>query len=192
MLEPESLETALSALGQVLASRRLAYELVTVGGSSLMLLGLIERPTRDLDVIALIESGRYLKATTLPSPLTQAVAEIGRVLQLGPDWINAGPADLLDFGLPHGFAERTEVRRYGPLTLHIASRADQVSLKLYAAADQGPRSKHFEDLRALSPTADELVAGARWAITHDPSEGFRGQLLGALAALDVPDADSLV
>ena len=192
MLQPESLESVLSALGRVLASRRLAYELVTVGGSSLMLLGLIERPTRDLDVIALIESGRYVKAGALPAPLMAAVAEVGEVFQLGPGWINAGPADLLDFGLPEGFAERAEVRRYGPLTLHIASRADQVALKLYAAADQGPRSKHFQDLHALAPTRDELVAGARWAVTHDPSEGFRGQLVGALAALGVPDGDSLL
>src|ERR1700737_783290 len=121
MLAPESLEEALSALGRVLASRGLAYDLVTVGGSSLMLLGLIERPTRDLDVIALIGDGLYIKANSLPPPLLQGVGDGGGVFQLGPDWINAGPADLLDFGLPQGFSERTEVRRYGPLTLHIAS-----------------------------------------------------------------------
>ena len=161
MLEPESLEEALSALGRVLASRGLAYDLVTVGGSSLMLLGLIERPTRDLDVIALIGDGLYIKANSLPTPLLQAVGDVGGVFQLGPDWINAGPADLLDFGLPQGFSERTEVRRYGPLTLHIASRRDQVALKVYAAADHGPGSKHFQDLQVLAPTPDELVAGAR-------------------------------
>lgn len=109
-------------------------------GSSLMLLGLIDRPTRDLDVIALIGDGRYVKANTLPRPLTQAVAEVGEVFQLGPAWNNAGPADLLDFGLPPGFADRTEIRRYESLTLHIASRVDQVAFKLYATADQGPRS----------------------------------------------------
>jgi hypothetical protein len=69
---------------------------------------------------------------------------------------------------------------------------DQVALKLYAAADQGPHSKHFEDLRKLTPTRDELVAGARWAVTHDPSEGFRSQLVGALAALGVADAKTLI
>jgi hypothetical protein len=29
------------------------------------------------------------------------------------DWINTGPAPLLDFGLPAGFANRTVERRYG-------------------------------------------------------------------------------
>jgi hypothetical protein len=157
-----------------------------------MLLGLIERPTRDLDVIALVGDGRYVKAKTLPPPLIEAVAEDGSVFQLGPVWINGGPADLLDFGLPPGFAERTEVRRYGSLTLHIASRVDQVAFKLYAAVDQGLLSKHFQDLQALRPTRDELVAGARWAVTHDPSQGFRHELVALLGALDVPDADALL
>jgi hypothetical protein len=85
VLRPDSLESALNALGRVLASRRLAYELVTVGGSSLMLLGLLQRPTRDLDVIAVIESGRYAKVATLPLPLRQAVVEVGEVFQLGPN-----------------------------------------------------------------------------------------------------------
>lgn len=192
MLQPDSLEEALGALGRLLASRGLAYELVTVGGSSLMLLGLIERPTRDLDVVAFIEDGRYVKAKSLPAPLLQAMDEIGRVFQLGPDWINAGPADLLDFGLPQGFDERTAVRRYGPLTLHVASRGDQVALKVYAAADYGPGSKHFQDLQILAPTAQELVDGARWAVTHDPSPAFRSELVALLGALEVPDADTLL
>jgi hypothetical protein len=192
VLQPDSLESALTALGRILAARRLTYELVTVGGGSLMLLGLIQRPTRDLDVIALIESGRYSKVVALPLPLIQAVIEVGGVFQLGPNWVNTGPADLLDFGLPEGFAERTEVRRFGPLTLHLAGRVDQIALKLYAAADQGPHSKHFDDLQKLTPTRDELVAGARWAVTHDPSEGFRSQLVRALAALGVAGADTLI
>jgi hypothetical protein len=186
------LEAALTALGKVLASRGLAYDLVTVGGSSLMLLGLLQRPTRDLDVVALVESGRYIKAEKLPRPLEEAVGQVGDVLGIGSTWINAGPRDLLDFGLPEGFATRTEVRRYGPLTLHVASREDQVALKLYAATDQGPQSKHFQDLRALAPKPGELVRGARWAITHDPSQPFRSELVAVLAAFGVSDADQLL
>jgi hypothetical protein len=49
--------------------------------------------------------------------------------------------------------------------------------------------KHEADLRALEPTRDELIEAARWTITHDPSEGFRTELLGALAHLGVEDAD---
>ncbi len=113
-----------------------------------MLLGLLERPTRDLDIVALVESGQYVKAKPLPRQLKEAVQDVGEALGIGAAWLNEGPSDLLDFGLPEGFAERTETRRYGPLTLRIAGRQDQVCFKLYAAADQ-VRSKHFQDWKVL-------------------------------------------
>jgi hypothetical protein len=108
---------------------------------------------------------------------------------LPDDWLNPGPTDLLDLGLPKGFADRTEVRRYGALTVRFAAREDQIAFKLYAAVDQGPDSKHFDDLRKLSPTPDELLAAARWTRTHDPSEGFRSMLHQALRALGVEPSD---
>jgi hypothetical protein len=35
------------------------------------------------------------------------------------------------------------------------------------------------------PAAEELLEAARWARTHDPSDGFRQQLVEALTALGV-------
>jgi len=192
MLDVTSLEDALAALGAVLTSRGLSYELVAIGGSSLMLLGLIRRPTRDLDIVALVEGGHYVKPQPLPQELLEAARDVGEALGIGDGWINAGPADLLDFGLPVGFGQRVETRHYGGLTLHLASRRDQVFLKLYAATDQGPSSKHFQDLQALDPTQDELITAARWAMTHDPSEGFRMMVLSAVRTLGVSDAESLL
>ncbi len=189
MLGPETLEQALTGLGALLASRSQRFELVAVGGSSLMLLGLLRRPTGDLDVIALVESGHYSKARPLPEELKEAVQDIGEALGIGATWLNPGPADLLDFGLPKGFAQRVETRQYGSLTLHIAGRQDQVWFKLYAAVDLGQHSKHFQDLQALAPTQEELISAARWTLTHDPSEGFRSGLVAALAALGVPNAE---
>jgi len=89
--------------------------------------------------------------------------------------------------LPEGFAERAERRTYGSLVLHIASRLDQVHLKLYASVDQGPRSKHVADLRLLSPSRDELLAAARWTRQHDPSEPFREELIETLRFFGVQD-----
>jgi len=51
------LDEALRTLGEVLEARGLTYEIVAIGGSALMLLGLIGRPTRDLDAPALVEDG---------------------------------------------------------------------------------------------------------------------------------------
>jgi hypothetical protein len=82
-----------------------------------------------------------------------------------------------------------ETRNYGTLTLHLAGRFDQICFKVYAAADQGIRSKHAVDLRALLPAREELLAAGRWSTTHDPSEEYRRELVALLAAFGVEDAD---
>lgn len=174
----------------MLEARGLAYALVTIGGGSLLLKGLSIRPTRDLDVIAVGDGPALQKAEVVPTPLLEAARDIGIAAGMGENWLNAGAAGLMDFGLPAGFIERCDVRRYRCLTLLIASRFDQICFKLYAAVDQAPVSKHMDDLRLLKPTADELVAAARWSFTPDPSEGYRGQLFALLRMLGVSDADS--
>jgi hypothetical protein len=42
-------EGPLTTLGQLLTERGLRYELLAIGGGALHLLGLIARPTRDID-----------------------------------------------------------------------------------------------------------------------------------------------
>ena len=173
ILDHASLERALQTLGEVLAARGEQHDLAVVGGGALLILGLIARPTRDLDVVARIDEEQWSRAEPFPPALSEAVRDV------------AGALDLIDLGLPEGFAERTMVRRYGTLTVRFAARVDQIAFKLYAAVDQGPDSKHFADLEKLAPTSDELLAAARWARTHDPSDGFRSMLHQALRALGV-------
>lgn len=163
--------------------------IVAVGGGSLLLLDPISRPTADLDVVAILEAGRYVKLTVLPAELADAAQATARVMGIREDWINVGPAALLDFGLPDGFASRTVERRYGSLVVYLVGRRDQVFLKLHEAVDQGPNSKHFQDLVALSPSREELLDAARWTMTHDPSPGFRDELSKAIAGLGANDAD---
>jgi hypothetical protein len=178
----------LAALGDQLTVAGEHYELVVIGGSSLLSLGMIERATRDVDVVAPRSGDSLSSAKPLPEPLVQARDRVARDFSLPPDWLNAGPAELLDFGLPYGFLSRLERRDYGKgLTVYLASRYDQIHFKLYALVDQGP-GKHEEDLRALGPTAEELVEAARWSRTHDPSAGYLQILTQALAHLGVDDA----
>jgi hypothetical protein len=183
------LRDALQTLGELLAARAQHYDIVVIGGGALLLLGLIDRPTRDLDIVSRIDGGRWLEGEPMPIPLANAIEEVGRALDLDDDWLNAGPTDLLRFGLPPGFAERVVSHQYAGLTVRLASRVDQVAFKLYAAVDQGPRSKHFKDLQRLTPAREELLASARWCRTHDTSEGFRDMLVQALALLGVEDPD---
>ena len=185
----EALEEALRTLGAVLQERQTPFELLAVGGSGLLLLGLINRPTGDLDVIALLQSGAFQKLDFLPEPLEIAADQVGGALGLNDRWLNTEPSSLMDFGLPQGWEGRLTTKQYGGLRLHLPSREDQICFKLYAAVDRGPDDKHYEDLKVLEPTRDELIFGARWTVTHDTSEAFRQMLKECLVSLRVEVSD---
>ena len=182
-LDFTTLENALIMLGQRLAQQKQHYEVVAIGGGSLVLLGYIDRTTKDLDLVALIESGRLISAKPLPQGLLKEIAAIGSALDLGEDWVNGGPTSLLEAGLPEGFEDRLVIRKYDGLTIHFAGRLDQICFKLYAAIDHGPTSKHFADLKRLEPSHNELLIAQKWCLTQDASIDFSIMLVQALSAL---------
>lgn len=171
-IDTASLEEALGVLGQLLADRGCAYEIVAVGGGSLLLLGYVQRTTKDLDLVALVKEGTLVSAEPLPTDLLRAAEQVGKALGLIEGWINVGPASLFTMGLPAGFTSRMHTRHYRGLTVHLADRIDQICFKLYASVDQGPESKHFPDLLALNPSKQELANARKWCLTHDVSEPF--------------------
>lgn len=181
----ETTETLLNALADQLAAQGEHYTLAVVGGSALLALRFISRATRDVDVLAIVNGRTLESAQPLPATLLNAARVVARDFGLAEDWLNAGPASLLAFGLPEGFYERAERRAYGSaLQILFASRVDQIHLKLYATVDQGP-GKHLDDLQALRPTEQELVDAARWSRTHDSSEGYRDVLSRVLVYFGV-------
>jgi hypothetical protein len=180
----------LAALSEQLAFAGHKYDLIVIGGSALLALGLVSRPTRDIDVVALGGPSKLDEALPLPQPLAQARDRVARDLDLPGDWLNSQAAqDMLRLGLPDDFVDRLTCREYGPsLTVRYASRVDQIHFKLHATVDRGG-GRHFADLQALEPTHDELIIAARWTRTHDPSEGFLHVLVEVLAYFGVGDAD---
>jgi hypothetical protein len=188
-LTPGRLDEALHALEEQLGFGGSSFDLIVIGGSALLALGLIDRATRDVDVVALGDTQGLSSADPLPEALVSAAARVARDFGLPAGWLNSGPADLLRLGLPAGFDQRRVTRVVGPsLTIHFASRYDQIHFKLFAMVDQGS-GKHEVDLRALDPSEDELMHAARWTMTHDPSPGFRDELLAVPRYLGVTDAD---
>jgi hypothetical protein len=172
-LDAERANQLLSALAEQLAGRGEAHTLVVIGGSALISLELVSRTTRDVDVVALLKDDELVSAKPLPGGLVSAARHVAEDFGLPASWLNDGPADLLEFGLPAGFLERGELRSYGPaLEVMFASRLDQVHFKLYAVVDQGV-GRHLSDLEALEPTESELLAAAAWSETQDISEGYR-------------------
>ena len=184
-MEPSRIDDALSALGELLGAAGAPFEIVVIGGAALQVLGLA-RPTADVDVVAILDQG-LRSADPLPVPLAEAARRVVVDFGLPDDWLNPGPAAMLQWGLPEGFVERLTARSYGALTAHFASRFDQIHFKLFAFADLGG-GRHEADLKALHPTRDELLAAAAWAQTQDPSPEFRGVLAAALERLGVDDA----
>lgn len=179
----------LNALGEQLAAAGERFEIIIIGGSALLALGVLERATRDVDIVALRAGSELQGPDPLPQALRIARDRVARDFSLPENWLNTGPASLLDLGLPEGFVDRLETRSHGDsLTVHVASRFDQIHFKLYAAVDQGP-GKHAQDLEALDPTHEELLQAARWARTHDPSPGFERELRRALTHFGVDDGD---
>jgi len=115
----EALADQLQALGS-------HVEIVVIGGSALTALGLVKRATRDVDLLAIADNGELHLAEPLPQPLLTARSAVAADFGLAEDWLNAGPTDLLKWGLPEGFMSRVVTRSYGTaLVVHLASRLDQ-------------------------------------------------------------------
>jgi hypothetical protein len=183
----ETLDTILGALEEQLRTLGKQQEIVVIGGSALTALGLVRRATRDVDLVAIAESGELRPANPLPEALREARDRVARDFDLDANWLNGGPTDLLKWGLPEGFMNRIVTRQYGDaLTVHFASRFDQIHFKLFAMVDQAG-GRHETDLRAMQPSKPELIAAARWSMTQDPSPGYRMVLKEALNALGVED-----
>lgn len=185
MFEADGLRVALDTLGTLLRDRGLAYEIVVVGGGGLLLLGLIRRPTKDLDALALVENGEYVVARPLPDALVEAIVDVAAVQGLDSEWLNPGPTAQLEQGLPEGFGERTTRHVFGGLVVHLAARVDQIFLKLYAAADSDPKSKHVRDLIDLAPTTHELQHAADWVRQQDAGAEFSGFVDSVISHLEV-------
>src|SRR3954447_13510191 len=114
------LEPALLAVGELLAAEKTEIALVVVGGASLNLLGLINRTTQDVDVIALasapvgIVPALLAPPDPLPEALQHAILRVSRDFGLAPDWINPAIARQWSQGIPPRLAHEhhlAEVRR---------------------------------------------------------------------------------
>ena len=185
----DNLDQALSLLaGRLDLAQTDPVRLVICGGSALIAMSLRRRTTRDMDVVALLSAAQEpISPDPLPDFLLRAADQVARDLGLFEGWLNNGPSrgegGLFQMGLPEGFVGRLTEKKYGPrLAVYFIGRLDQIHFKLYAAVDQRDGT-HLNDLKALHPTAAELEAAARWAMTHDVSEGFKMVLKELLTQL---------
>ena len=184
MLQKQRLDQALGLLAQFLADSKYSAHIIICGGAALSIMEVVSRPTKDVDVLALIgDGGRLTDAKPLPEAIQDAANRVAETLGLPLGWLNDGPASQIRFGFPIGMQDRLVPRRYGDfLTVYLIGRLDQIHLKLFAAADQG-RGRHTDDLLALQPTEEEIEIAARWVAGQDASEVFAELLKDMLAQL---------
>jgi len=167
-------------------------QIIVCGGSALNVLGLIQRTTEDVDVLAYVMRNKegklsIVKAEPLINELSVAAKIVARDFNLPDKWLNPGPASAVDFGLPEGLMDRVITRKFGKkLIVHFLGRYDQIHFKLYAAVDQG-EGKHLDDLLALNPTSEEIESAARWSMTHDVSDGYKQNLKNLLKYMGFED-----
>lgn len=142
-----------------LASRSLHLEAIVVGGSALVLLGVTDRQTRDVDVLY----------PQLSEEIAQAAQEFaaelrGADVELADDWLNNGPMQLGAL-LPNGWRQRIQMAFSGSaLILNTLGRRDLLKTKLFALCDRGT---DLADCLALAPTTAELADAEPWLSRQD-------------------------
>lgn len=102
----ETIGLLFGALADQLQALGSHIEIVVIGGSALTALGLVKRATRDVDLLAIANNGELSLAEPLPQPLLTARSAVAADFGLAENWLNAGPTDLLKWGLPEGFMSR--------------------------------------------------------------------------------------
>ena len=170
----------LEAFDAWLVAHSLNLEAIVVGGSALALLGVTERPTRDVDILH----------PALPPEVTIAAREFAahsrsQGTELDDDWLNNGPIQLAEI-LPAGWQLRVQSTFEGAaLQLTVLGRADLLITKLFALCDRGT---DLADCLALRPTRQEISEAEPWLVEQDANpmwpEHVRSVLMDLRGRLD--------
>lgn len=142
-----------------LAMKGLTFQGVVVGAAPLILLDIIDRRTKDCDVLDPVIPGEIKRASV---EFARRKSEEGYDLPDG--WLNNGPASLKNV-LPEGWRAGTRVVFKGKaLTLLTLGRLDLLRVKLFGYCDRGT---DLDDCVALRPTREELEEVIEWVKKQD-------------------------
>ncbi len=156
MLGPNNQEAVLRRLDEEFTRLGEKRRLFVCGGGALIIMDVIDRRTRDIDVI-----------TPKIDPVLKKIAKvIGEEFGLAENWLNDGPASLAK-DLTKGWGDRcVAIFKGGCLELLALSREDLLATKLYAFCD---REDDFDDVVKMKPTTRELDKLLPWVLQRDAS-----------------------
>lgn len=144
MLGPQLLQPILESLDLKLRNKNEHRELIVCGGGALLILDIIDRQTRDIDVIA----------PELDLVVKEIAAEVGQEFGLEPGWLNNGPASL-SRDLEVGWEDRIQlIYRGHNLVMHALSSRDLLASKLFAYCDRDEND--LSDILKMSPSVSEI------------------------------------
>ena len=165
----------IEAFDRYLLGLSLRFEGVVIGGSALALMGIVQRPTRDFDILL----------PELPPAIASAARDFAKAqrtagIDLLDDWFNNGPMQLGEV-LPAGWRERVlRIFEGQVLVLSTLGRSDLLKSKLFALCDRGT---DLSDCIALAPTAEDLAECVPWLDVQDGNELWPAHVLATLADL---------
>ncbi len=170
-MEYKKAEDMLSALNAVLEEQGMApVDIVICGAMVLLMQGIIERPTRDIDGLGVVveEGGSLvLKKPLMSREFNGAVERVGNLYGEGKHWFSTAATILHDdTELPPDIITRAEVKRFGDrLTVRLCSRQHMVCLKMWAAIDRG--EPDIGDLLWMQVSEMEARTAVDWCLEQD-------------------------
>jgi len=144
----------ISKFDEFLTSHRLRFEAIAIGGAALVVLDIIQRATRDIDLLE----------TEIPEPIAKAAREFASMHGLSENWFNAGPADLLRNLPPTWKTDLQPLYAGESLILKTLSRLNLIRTKFWAMCD---RMRDVDDLVAIDPCDEEIEMAVDWVIPLD-------------------------
>jgi hypothetical protein len=165
----------LKLFDQHLATRKLRFDAVVIGGAALNLLGVVSRLTKDCDILT----------PEIPKEIGEAshdfalqVRASGGTLQ--DDWLNNGPASLKN-QLLSGWEGRLQTVFTGQATrLRSLGREDLLCAKVFALCDRGI---DLGDCVALAPSEAELAKLLPWLEQQDANPQWPAHVRATVADL---------
>ncbi len=165
----------LNAFDRYLEERALSFRGTVIGGAALIVMGVVDRATKDVDCLE----------PRIPEDVVEASREFARspagaAMSLREDWLNNGPESLAR-DLPGGWMDRRVALYSGNrLILTTLGRMDLLRAKLFAYCD---RQQDFGDCVALAPTALELATCLPWIVDRDTNPLWPDHVRKSLEAL---------
>jgi len=166
-LDAEKAEKMLSSLGEILEEQDIGpFDIVVCGSMAMILQGLIDRRTTDIDIIGLLKEsdGKVrIEMPALEQAFLDARQRVATFFDAPRTWLSVQARTLLQNGLPEGLVERAEVRSYGRmLNILLPCRLDLVALKMWGAVGRG--QPDIEDLTEMEPTEVEAECGIAYCL----------------------------